>query len=188
MKPKDKHPTRQELLKVVRKGSIAVKKHLQDCIECSTLYFLLEQYSEYDSLVISKPDHEIIKRYSSIPLLVLTRNKVKPLLGKLVFDSWAGMPALQLRDKDLDGMRRLCLQAGQIRLEIIAERQQYNWSFTARVYDIDEIASGWILSAGGKKILPNSLGFYQWSTSRKPHNLRLFNLNNKIHFKKILWA
>jgi hypothetical protein len=188
MKPIDKHPTRQELLKAIKNGNISIERHLQECIECSTLYFLLEQYSEYDSLVISRPDDEIIKRYASIPLLSATENKVKPLFGKLVFDSWAGIPALQLRDKDQDGMRRLCMRAGRIRLEIIAERQQYNWSFTARVYDDDEIASGWILSAGRDKILPDSLGFYQWNTSKKPHSLKLFNLNNKINFKKISWA
>lgn len=188
MKAKDKHISREEILKAIDSGSVPFIEHLNECDECSTLYHLLKRYPGRNLPVIIRPDKNSLKRFAAIPLYEKIRKGVKPQNGKLVFNSWAELPAVQLRDISPGFMRRLCFQAGQIKLEIIAQRQQFDWEFTARVYDAGDVSMEWVLVAGGKKLLPGSLGFYQWSSRSKPRRIKLRNSRGRIDFESISWA
>jgi hypothetical protein len=69
----------------------------------------------------------------------------------------------------------------------VAERTQYCWEFTARVYQAQEVCFKWVLQAGGRKLFPRSLGFYHWSSARTPHVIRLMTRSHYIDFEKLLW-
>ncbi len=188
MKAGDKHVSREEMLRAIEGGSIPFIKHLEVCEECATLFRLVKQYSGSDLPAIIKPDKNCIKRFAAIPLYEKIRRDVKPQYGKLVFNSWAQLPAVQLRDVSPGFMRRLCFQAGQIKLEIIAERQQFDWEFTARVYDAGDVSLEWVLVAGRKRLLPGSLGFYQWTSRSKPSRIKLLNSRGQINFERVSWV
>lgn len=188
MKTDNGHISREEMFEAIRSGNIPFREHLNECMMCNVLFRLLKQYSGKDTRTIIKPESSSIKRFSAIPMLHQVGRKPKRQRGKLVFDSWAAVPAFQLRDISPDFIRRLCLQAGRIQLEIIAERQQEMWEFTARVYDGYEVSMEWILSAGRRKLFPVTFGFYQWASKVKPHCIKIFNKNYHIDFEKISWA
>jgi hypothetical protein len=188
MKSNNKHISLEEMHEAINSGYITFNDHLNECLMCKALFHLVKQYSGKNTPSIIRPDLVSIKRFSAIPTLYQVNRKHKHRKGNLVFDSWASLPAYQLRDIVPDFIRRLCLQAGSIKLEIIAERQQEIWEFTARIYDDNDVSMEWILSAGRRKLYPITFGFYQWSSKNKPHRIKIFNKNYKIDFEKISWA
>lgn len=156
--------------------------------EIDAVKTLLEQItSEVQDRIVS-PGTNAVKRFTAIPLLHKNPVSVTCDTGYIDFDSWAALPAVQMRDISPGFIRRICLTAKNITLEIVAERQQSEWEFTARVYDSGETSQEWILSAGGKKLLPKSLGFYHWTSQRTPSRLRIFNNDRHISFEKLKWA
>jgi hypothetical protein len=188
MKTGIKHISREEMHKAISSGKIPFSDHLNECPMCNAIFRVLNQYSGKDALSIIKPDLRSIRRFSAIPMLYQTGRRRIRQHGNLAFDSWASLPAFQLRDITPDFIRHLCLKAGRIKLEIIAERQQEVWEFTARVYDDNDVSMEWILSAGRRKLYPEAFGFYHWSSRNRPHCLKIFNRDNKIDFEKLSWA
>ncbi len=184
----DKHPTRKELLEALNNKNDGIRDHLLNCGDCNMLFQILKNHTKQDSPAIIKPDEDSLIRFSAIPLISQAREGLKRIKGALVFDSWEHIPANQLRDISPGFTRRFCMAANKIKLEIIAERQQYEWEFMGRVYDSENVSMEWVLRAGGKLLYPKLMGFYQWNSRKRPHRLELINNNQNIKFEKLSWA
>ncbi len=159
-----------------------------DSRDLNALSELLTDYAKDRTPQINQPHESVLKRFSAIPLLHHIPKNLHHRTGSIDFDSWRQIPAVQLRDIAPGFIRRICLKAKSIKLEIVAERQQSDWEFTARVYDDGEISMEWVLAAGKTKMMPKSLGFYQWDSKSTPCRIRLLNQNEQINFEKIKWA
>jgi hypothetical protein len=187
MKTELKHPSHTSMLTAIRKGTVPFQVHLKQCETCRNLFELLKQFPLMDSAPIVEPNAQAIERHTAIPLLCDRKLATQLLKGTIVFDSWSQQPSLQLRDVGTGFMRRLRLKAREITLEIVAQRHQRLWEFTARVYRGRKASYRWVLRVGGKKLLPQSLGFYHWSSKRAPRSIRLSTRSKQIDFEKLAW-
>ncbi len=135
----------------------------------------------------SKPSSSAIERYCNIPLLFEESPNAHSVRGRTVYDSWADGPAMAMRDTADGHIRRLKLKAGNHVLEIVAERRDNLWEFVARVYERTRVTNSFILKAGGRRFLPQTGGFFVWSSRLVPKVLRLESFDTNISFEKLSW-
>jgi hypothetical protein len=135
----------------------------------------------------AKPSTAAVERYCNIPLLFEGSLDARCVKGRIVFDSWADGPAVALRDTADGHIRRLKLKAGDLTLEIVAERRDNAWEFVARVYDGETMTNSFVLKVGGRKFLPQTGGFFVWSSIAVPRILRLESFDTTIEFEKLSW-
>jgi len=126
-------------------------------------------------------------RWKVIPLMDETVQKTRPRHGRVVFDSWEMAPAVALRDVTDGHVRRLALKAGKVTLEIVAERTQDHWEFVGRVYAGNEVQHSYLLEAGRVKLLPQTDGFYHWSSIAVPRTIRVISHQTSLLFGGIRW-
>lgn len=135
--------------------------------------------------LLSPSDHAF-ERLGAIPWLF--RDPISPhaVTGAIGFDSWAGT-AVGLRDMEDGNVRRVRFEAGEVILELVAERQGSGWQFVARVYSRNSVAYTFVLEAGRKRILPHADGFYLWTSKLLLRRLRLIAQERQIVFGGIQW-
>lgn len=136
---------------------------------------------------MAKPSEAAVDRYCNIPLLFEKRSCATPVWGRTIYDSWAERPAMALRDTADGFIRRLKLKAGNLVLEIVAERRDNVWEFVARVYDRKEVTNSYVLKVGNRKLLPQTGGFFVWSSRIVPRILNLESFETRIDFEKLSW-
>jgi len=187
MKTTHKHPSRTAILEAIKEGKIPFQEHLDQCESCRNLFEFLRDFHLAGQSAIVAPSETAMQRHIAIPLLREKISVSRLLRGFIVFDSWSGEPAFQLREADSGFVRHLRLKSGDITLEMVAESRPEGWEFTARVYKGRRVSSRWILQAGGKRMLPQSQGFYHWVSKRKPHLFRLITTSMHIDFEKLSW-
>jgi hypothetical protein len=134
-----------------------------------------------------KPSLAATLRLKTIPVLFSKDMARRIVKGVIISDSWASAPALALRDVADGHIRRLELKSNKVSLEIVAERTRQNWEYTARVYSRNAVENGYVLNAGGVRLLPLSDGFYHWSSSRVPRTIKLISFNNIVVFERVVW-
>ncbi len=175
------------MLKAVRSGVVSFRDHLSNCPDCRELFSMLSRYACAGSepLVSSSPRH--LKCLEKIAHRMPSWSPSKVIQGFLKVDSWAHIPALQLRDAAGGLERRLHLEAGAYTLELVAEQQRESWAFVARVYNEGEVSQDFVLKAGAQKILAEDDGFYHWSSPGTPHTLKLISEAFRIDFQKVSW-
>lgn len=135
----------------------------------------------------AKPSDAAIARYCNIPLLFEESSDNRTVRGRTIYDSWADGPASALRDSADGHIRRLKLKAGKLVLEVVAERRDNVWEFVARVYDGADVTNSFLLKVGGRKFLPQTGGFFVWSSRMAPKILRLESIDANISFEKLSW-
>ena len=135
----------------------------------------------------AKPSDAAVERYCSIPLLFEESSDARTVRGRTTYDSWADSPAVALRDSADGHIRRLKLKAGNVVLEIVAERRDSVWEFVARVYDRKKVNNSFVLKVGGHRFLPQTGGFFVWSSTMAPRILRLESFDAVISFEKLSW-
>ena len=135
----------------------------------------------------AKPSKKAIARYCNIPLLFEGSLEAHSVFGKTVYDSWADMPAIALRDSANGRIRQLKLKAGDLVLEIVAEYLDNVWEFVARVYDCRKVTNDFVLKVGNRRFLPQTGGFFVWSSRLVPRVLRLESFETNISFEKLSW-
>ena len=188
MKNSRPHPTRAALLKAVRTGRIPFREHLKHCPACRSLFELLRAFPLAGQKPLCRPSAQAMSRLAAIPALVGTGATPRRRTGNIEFDSWSHMPALQLRDLGPGSVRRLSLKAGRTTLELVAEQHEGHWEFTARVYQSGRVSSCWALSAGGRRLLPQSMGFYLWTARQAPRTISISNDTEAIEFGGLSWG
>lgn len=188
MTAKKRHPNRLEITEAMKSGNIPFRAHLEACEACRIQFELQSLLPRTIKSSIEHLSKGAIERFKSIPLLEAGSKSICSMYGRISFDSWAVAPAMELRALTPGAARRLCLKAGKITVEIVAERLQDSWEFTARVLESDDVVMHWVIMAGGNRLLPKSLGFYHWVTRQAPRTFRLISDSFRIDFEKVSWA
>ncbi len=187
MKSTGRHPGRKALIGAVASGCNHFAAHLENCVECRELFEALARFPVAGRERIAQPTPGALDRFAAVPLIDRKPNSLRRITGQVVFDSWANRPSAQLRDVTVGLIRRVCLTAGKLSLEIVAERRQDSWEFVARVYDNKTVSSEYVLRVGAKKLLPRSQGFYHWSSKGTPRTLRLLSQELQVEFERLSW-
>lgn len=187
MKKAETHPDRASLLRAAQSGKVPFASHLARCAECRELYELFVQYGPDERLKDLAPSPQSVALAKAIPRLVASRRPARAVAGRVAFDSWADVPAVQLRSAVGTLERRLRFEAGKYTLEIVAERAQKEWEFVARIYERQEVTSEFILKVGSRKLVPQSQRCYYWTAKNPPRTLQLLSPDLKIDFGKLTW-
>ena len=187
MKRKARHPSRPRMIEAARTGVVGFRSHLEKCEPCRVMFELLSKFQTTGAEELPHTPGSLLKRIETIP----SRFRVKPDLpivpGLIVSDSWSHMASAQLRDVATDVTRRLVLRAGQIELELSAERHLGSWEFAAKVYDRGTASDQFVIKAGARKVQAGDLGFYCWSSKRPPGKIGLLQNSHIIEFEGLSW-
>lgn len=147
---------------------------------------LLQAYDVRGSIPLADAPAALIKRAVGIVGDQWSK-KVKNLLGKMVFDSWATPDPIGVRGAGEGEHRRLSFAAGEAALDVRAEKREGKWHLMAQVTGADEKAEPPLLRVDTKTVSADTEGFYQWSSSRPPHELSLHFNTYKVQFPKLSW-
>lgn len=170
---------RTVLTKRTQPGRATIPKVVRD--------LLPSQVKKAAPVGFAKLSDAAVERYCNIPLLFEESSEARTVKGRIIFDSWADSPTIALRDSVDGHIRRLKLKAGNLVFEIVAERRDNVWEFVARVYDGKSVTNSFVLKAGGHRFLPQTGGFFIWSSRTVPKILRLESFDSNISFEKLSW-
>lgn len=187
MERKTGHPSRQRMLDAVETGVVGFRSHLNKCESCRILFELLSEFPIAGSTELPHSSPNLLKRIEAIPSRFRDKPNFPVVAGFIVSDSWSQMASAQLRDVATDVTRRLVLKAGQVKLELSAERHLGSWEFAARVYDKGKASAQFVIKAGARKVQAGPLGFYCWSSKRPPAKIGLLQNSHVIEFESLSW-
>ena len=175
------------MIKAIKSGDKEIARQLSEASGDKILFDLLSRIDVGHGRLLEVPDDAAIARYAAIPLASVEPKRGPVRRGRLAFDSWATAAAPALRDTTAGHVRRFRLAAGAIALEVVAERLQDGWDFVARVYKKEEVSSEYALSVNRQRYLPESQGFYHWSSRTVPRHFALLSPDTSIEFEEIQW-
>jgi hypothetical protein len=182
-----KHLSRKELLKAAQAGKIKAGSHLDKCVLCQTYFNLLTEFTVVGAQPLETPSDKLMAKLHKISDSPKPTKRKRIEAGEVVFDSWQGLAPSEYRDRSENTVRRMKLSAGAICLELVAERQSGQWSFVAKLYDSKKATSDFTILIGRRKFGAESLGYYQWSSTRPPSKLKLQSDVATIEFKGLTW-
>jgi hypothetical protein len=155
---------------------------------CRDLYELLHDAAIQALIESEHPTDTLISRCARIPLLEESRHPAQSRRGFLVSDSWAGMPAVAIRDAATGLERRLRLSCEDLILDVVAERRPKGWDFFARVYERGQVVSrSYVLQVGRRKLVAGSRDIYAWDSPHPPRKIRLLSGEVEVDFDDIPW-
>ncbi|HOP07792.1 MAG TPA: hypothetical protein PLF13_10935 [candidate division Zixibacteria bacterium] len=175
------------MLKAIETGHVTFLSHLKECKECRELFRILSEYQPQHTQPLTGSSESTIARVAAIPLLQSSHRPEQVIQGQATADSWAQLPAMQLREAPVGLERRICFKAGDIMLELSAERRSQGWEFVARVYDKDHISLSWVLKSGRQRFTPEKEGFFFWKAKNPPKSLSLISGKSQIEFDNLSW-
>ena len=187
MERKIRHPSRQRLIEAVETGVVGFRSHLVKCESCRVLFELLSKFPTTGAEELPHSSQSLLERIEAIPSRFRGKPSFPIVAGRIVSDSWSQMASAQLRDVATDVTRRLVLRAGQIVLELSAERHLGSWEFAARVYDRGKASAQFVIKAGARRVQAGPLGFYCWSSKRPPGKIGLLRNSHIIEFEGLSW-
>lgn len=184
----NQHSDTQQMLRAIETGDPVVERHISACESCRYQYNVLRKLSQSLRTPVESVSEEALRRFSNIPALGRQQVNSAAIQGVILRDSWRDSAHHDVRDVTFGHVRRLCLGAGAVSVELVAERRREGWSFVARAYSQDEVCSQFVLKVGAKKMLPNASGFYQWSSARAPRKISLHTVQKQIEFTGLAWS
>lgn len=187
MNKPSRHPSRSQMLKAIESERVTFQSHLKECAECRELFRILSNYRPYGASPLTGSSESTVARAAAIPLLQPSHRPEQVIRGRATTDSWSQLPAMQLREAPVGLERRLCFQAGDVTLELSAERRSSGWEFVARVYDNDRISLSWVLKSGRQRFAAEKEGFYCWKAKNPPKSLSLISGKSQIEFDNLSW-
>ncbi|HSH00038.1 MAG TPA: hypothetical protein VLB27_08310 [candidate division Zixibacteria bacterium] len=135
---------------------------------------------------LERPSQSSIARLARVPLLFGDIKAKRATSGQIAYDSWAGAPA-NLRAATDGHIRNVILEAGVVQLDLVGEFRASRWDFVARVYRGGDVSHDFALQAGRKKLLPDSCGFFNWTSSSVVRRLKLLSLTEALTFELAKW-
>lgn len=187
MERKIRHISRQRILEAIETGVVGFRSHLVTCESCRVLFELLSKFPTAGVEELPHSSWNLLKRIEAIPSRYRDKPSFPIVAGLIVSDSWSQMASAQLRDVATDVTRRVVLRAGQVKLELSAERHLGSWEFAARVYDRGKASAQFVIKAGARKVQAGPLGFYCWSSKRPPTKIGLLRNSHIIEFESLSW-
>jgi hypothetical protein len=184
---KIRHPSRQRLLDAIRTGQVDFHPHLVKCESCRLLFELLSVFRTAGAAELTPSSPSLLRRIEAIPSQHRGSPRFPIIAGHMVSDSWSQVASAQLRDAAADITRRLVLRAGQIDLQLSAERHLGHWEFAARVYDRGRASAQYLIKVGATRVQAGPIGYYCWSSKRPPAKIRLLRNSDIIEFEGLSW-
>lgn len=161
-------------------------EHLETCEECRTELSLIRLMTDAGDPALETPSAEAIQRFAAVSL-VEEPARGRARQGQVTFDSWQERAVPNVRDLRSGLVRRLCLEAATLTLEIVAEWQHGVWEFVGRVYDNGQPQVGYLLCIGKKRLLPKSGGFFFWQSQTAPSRMIICSADKHAEFGELSW-
>lgn len=181
-----KHPDRKVLILAARKGMTNFQDHLESCEECSLLYNFWRALPSDEIPELPHVPQAWIERAAGLMSKSKKTSVLKRLKAKIVFDSWASLPAIEVRNAQTN-VRRLGFDVGQRRLDIQASRRNSDWQFVARFEDEQEGIKALLKVSSDRSILADDDGYFIWNAKIPPRSLSI-ELNDELYeIKDIKW-
>jgi len=114
--------------------------------------------------------------------------KIRQTVARTVFDSWLAPLPVGVRGSTAVDHRRLRFRAGRITIDLHAERHGQTWKFLVQAAGINRGREKVMLTVGRKKLYPDALGLYQWSSPRPPIRLVLHLERREVILREIRWT
>jgi len=129
-----------------------------------------------------------IERASNLARRPKSLEKIKQLIAGVIFDSWEAPLPVGVRGSGAMDHRRLRFRAGNTTVDLHAERHGQTWKFLVQAAGINRGREKVMLAVGRKKLYPDALGLYQWSSPRPPIRLVLHLERREVILPEIKWT
>jgi len=150
------------MFKAIQTGQMPFADHLDQCEPCRQLFELLKLVEKAGDLTGPSPAPSNLYRARAIALQASSRRPSRTLTGELAHDSWAGLPAQQVRDAAYSGERQLRFRAGEFMLELVIEKTAEKYEVVGRVYEQGVPSTRFLLQIGRRKLIPGNHKCYYW--------------------------
>ena len=173
MKPKENaHLDRDELLALAHDKAAQVSDHLKDCEHCRRELELLAEFGVAKRVPMAVPPESWINEAAMIMPSDSSAAKLRRLVASLTFDSWLAPEPVGVRGLGTSGRRQLRFEAGDLHIDVRAERDKRGWQMVAQVSGGSTEGLG-ELRHGRTVCYPDHGGIYQWEAGRPPSNLSI---------------
>lgn len=185
--PMSEHPDRTELIKAARKGDKKLLEHITSCPECRQALELLQAYDFCGSAPLPDPPAAWTEKAAAIMKPSKSSRKVRAMVARLVFDSWAMPQALGVRGGSSLDERRLRFEAEGISLDLRAEKSQKEWAFVAQIVDKTGTGATPTLEVDSKPLPAASGSLVQWTSARPPTRISIRSADLVVHTPELKW-
>jgi hypothetical protein len=185
--PMFEHPDRAELIKEARSGSKKFREHIKSCPECQLAFELLRVYDVAGSSPLPDPPVALTERAAAIMKPHKASQKVRAMVARLVFDSWAMPQPLGVRGGSSLDERRMRFEAEGISLDLRAERSQQEWAFVAEIIDSTGTETIPTLEVDSKRLPTAGESPVQWTAAKPPSKISIRSADLVIHTPELKW-
>jgi len=177
---KDDHPDRNAMLRALVEDEIPFREHLKICDSCRTVFEWLRLSRQMKALELATPSPSTYLRHGNLPLFASDWVPRRSLAGQSVYDSWTHLPATITRDSAMGLARNLRYTAGEVTLELVADRTPEGWHFAARCYRGASPSAEFVLQVGKRRMQPGLQYCYAWTAPRPPRRIQLLSPSLKL--------
>ncbi|MFH2056975.1 MAG: hypothetical protein ABIJ61_13535 [bacterium] len=182
-----KHPDRNELIRAARGEGALLQEHLESCQECRLLVELLRTYQVEGELPLPHAPQTWRSRAAAIFQAPGVKAKVKSVLAKLIFDSWATPQPAGVRGLSSAAERRLRFESAEILFDLRAERFERGWAFVAQVTPKVILPAPLILEIGKKREVDAENDLYEWTDPKPPRKISLKSGDLVVQLPELKW-
>ena len=177
------YPDRPAIIRAARSGDESLFDRLTE--EDRALYLLYRDFPLAGEPALSAAPANWVRKAMAIPEVSSARSIMRRLAGVLIFDSWAGLPAIGTRSTATEE-RRLRFAADHISLDLRAEHRRGGWQFTARLSGLAAETLP-VMLADRQEVFADTEGFYHWTSPAPPVQISLKSPTYLIELAEITW-
>lgn len=183
----EKHLNRQELIQAAQREPFALTGHLESCAECRDAVSLLRVFQVHGRLPLPDAPLALVERAASLAEATSVWQRIKIVVSRLTFDSWAEPQPVGVRDQSALSDRRIRFESENLILDFRAERGVSQWAFVAHVTGEDPSIAGMLLEVGKQKLQPDSSGLFYWTSRRPPSTVTICSGDLRIVTPELSW-
>lgn len=159
--------------------------HLDICPQCRAELTWLKKYPVAGRIALADPPEGWVEKAVSLAAPPQTvSEKLRKLVGTLVFDSWLLPLPVAARGLPMEH-RRLRFEAEHIQFDLRAERRAEGWSFVAQV--TSPVGAVKVLRTGRKHLTPDANGVFQWTDRQPPRKVTLHIDDLVLELPQLTW-
>lgn len=181
---KRNHPTMDKLHRHLQFPDKKTDRHIEKCEECRTSVRLIRaarvsnspyQYSE-----------SLIQKLISVPALAVKDSR-RYIVAHTVADSWSMDSAGSVRHEGYGVERRLRFEAEGLIIDLIVDKLGDKSECSLRISRRGRPVPDFVITVGGKSLLPCDKGFFSWITTRPPRELVMKSPLLSITTAEVRW-
>lgn len=177
--------TRKEILKAALADGDEFTGHLAECPQCREYVLMLRAFSASNRIPLPEAPKAWIERAVNLAQKEGIFKQAVRTLAELVFDSWTIPHPIGVRGEAASDNRRLRFESPHLTFDLHAERRGRNWVFVAQAIKAKTGVNA--IRIGGKALMPDSSGIFQWSSKKPPQKISLVTGQEVIDLPKLLW-